>query len=481
MYVKIIKVEKQEGCKNVSKDNEETLTATRSLTRRELLKTASALTPLAFTSNVFASAGIRGANTRMYVACIGLGGQMQGHLRDITANRNQNLIAVCDVDDNRIAESAKTIPEALPRAKVYKDYRKLLEKESSLDAVIIATPDHWHATICTAAIRAGKHVYCEKPLTHTVTEARHLRQLSRGSKVITQTGNQGSASSRMRRCIELIEAGTFGQIRDIHIWHPTHGWPSGIDNPGDSDPIPAGFDWDLWLGPAPQRHYKNGLYHPAQWRGWYDFGSGSLGDFCCHAFNLPVRALKLEYPDRIEISAEGLGKPSFITSGWVKYYFPKRKGLDPVTITFYTGRAMPPADITQDLKATYDNVPNLGCLLIGEKGSISTGLWNTDGMMKITADKAFMGVDNHEAAKPVPISLPRVDGHMKEWVDACLGGPPAFSSFDIGGHITEIGLAGVVALRLGHDILWDGKGMHVHNTPEADQLINPHLRTVPAS
>lgn len=246
--------------------------------------------------------------------------------------------------------------------------------------------------------------------------------------------------------------------------------------PEGADAVPPGLDWDFWLGSAPQRPYKNGLYHPAQWRGWYDFGSGSLGDFCCHAFNLPVRALKLEYPDRIEVSAEGLGKPSFITSGTVKYHFPKRKGFDPVTLTFYTGGALPPPEVTQDLKATYDTVPELGCLLLGEKGTISAGLWNMDGMMKLTDDKTFLGVGNHEAARKIPITLPRVEGHMQEWVQACLGGPPTFSNFDIGGHLTEIGLAGVVALRLGHNIPWDGKGMRVPNSRDADPLINPRPR-----
>jgi predicted dehydrogenase len=445
--------------------------------RRELLGTAAAaVVPLVFPVSASAASRIKGANDRMNVACIGLGGQMQGHLREITANLKQNLIAVCDVDPNRIAESAKTIPDALPRAQVYGDYRKLLDAEKTLDAVIIATPDHWHAAICTAAIKASKHVYCEKPLTHSVADARHLRELSRKSRVVTQTGNQGSASGNMRRCMELIEAGLFGSIRQVHIWHPTHGWPSGVDMPEGADAIPAGFDWDFWLGPAPQRPYKNGLYHPVQWRGWYDFGSGSLGDFCCHAFNLPVRALKLEYPDLIEVSGEGMGKPSFITSGIVKYHFPERKGFDPVTLTFYTGGALPPADVTQDLKATYDTVPGLGCLLLGEKGSISAGLWNTDGLMKLSSEKTFRSVNDHEAAREIPVTLPRVEGHMREWVDACLGGPATFSNFDIGGHLTEIGLAGIVALRLGHDIVWDGKRMRVHNSHEAARLINPEPR-----
>lgn len=451
--------------------------AVRQWNRREVLGVAAAtIGPLILTRRSY-GAGRRGmANEQMNVACIGLGNQMQGHLREITDNQHQNIIAVCDVDDSRIAASAKTIPDAMAKAHVYKDYRKLLEIETTLDAVIIATPDHWHAAICTAAIKAGKHVYCEKPLTHSVMEARRLRELSRHSKVITQTGNQGSASGNMRRCLELIAAGIFGQIREVHVWHPAHGWPSGIDRPDGSDPIPDGLDWDFWLGPAPERPYKGGMYHPVAWRGWYDFGSGSLGDFCCHAFNLPLRALKLEYPDRIEVGGEALGKESFLKSGHVTYHFPKRRGFEPVTLTFYTGGELPPAEVTQDLKATYDSVPNLGCLMLGEKGSISAGLWNEDGLMKLSDEKTFSSVNNHEAAKDVPVTLPRANGHMHEWVEACKGGPPTFSPFDLGGHITEIGLAGVVALRLGHEIAWDGKAMRVHNSRDAAHLVNPEPR-----
>lgn len=447
------------------------------LTRREAVGGAlAAAAPLFLPNSARASARRYAANERLHVACIGLGNQMQGHLREITANLGHDIIAVCDVDSGRVAESAKTIPEVMPKANVYKDYRKLLETEKSLDAVIIATPDHWHATICTAAIRAGKHVYCEKPLTHTHVEARALRELSRRSRVVTQTGNQGSASGNMRRCIELIEAGLFGQIHEIHVWHPKHGWPSGVARPDGEDPIPEGLDWDFWLGPAPARPYKSGQYHPVKWRGWYDFGGGSVADFCCHAFNLPVRALKLEYPTHIEPSGVDMGYESFPTSCTVRYRFPARKSLDAVNLNFYTGGELPPPEATADLKATYDSVPELGCLLIGEKGSVSAGLWNTDGMMKLNDEKTFRSVNDHEAAKSVPVTLPRTEGHMKEWVDAIKGGAPAFSPFEIGGHLTEIGLTGVLALRLGHEIDWDGRAMRVRGSREADAIIRPELR-----
>ena len=447
------------------------------LTRRRFLGTTlAAAAPLVDPAPERGPSSPKTRGPRLNVACIGLGAQMQGHLKEITANLHQNLIAVCDVDDSRVAASAKANPVAMARAKVYKDYRQLLASEKTLDAVIIATPDHWHAPICTAAIRARKHVYCEKPLAHTIADTRRLRELSRRAKVVTQTGNHGSASANMRRSIELIEAGVFGQIREVHVWHPAHHWPSGVDRPAGEDPIPIGLDWDFWLGPSPDRPYKRGEYHPGQWRGWYDFGGGSLADFCCHAFNLPVRALKLAYPRIVEVSGRRLGKDSFPSTCIVRFRFPERGRLDPVTIFFYTGGWTPPAELTDDLKLTFGAVPTSGCLMIGEKGIVSAGLWNTLGHMKMNGDKTYHGVNGHKATKNVPVTLPRVEGHMREWVDACLGGPATFSNFDIGGHITEIGLAGVLALRVGYDIEWDGERMRAPDVPEAEELVNPEPR-----
>ncbi len=447
------------------------------LTRRRLLcTTVAAAAPALLSGPAATSAGRGTARVRLNVACIGLGGQMQRHLKEIASDPRQHLVAVCDVDEARIARSAAAAPTAMRSARVYKDFQKLLADEHGLDAVVVATPDHWHSAICTASIRAGKHVYCEKPLAHSVAEARRLRELSRRSQVVTQTGNQGSASGNLRRCIELIQAGLFGQIREVHVWHQHHSFPSGVDRPNGEDPVPTGFDWDFWLGPAPVRPFKRYYYHPFKWRGWYDFGGGSLADFCCHAFNLPVRALKLDYPTTIQVEGKSLDKESFPTACTVGYRFPKRGNLAPVLMNFYTGGAMPVAAVTTDLAATFGAVPAIGCLLVGTEGSISAGLWNTDGHMKLKPDKTFRGLNTHEAARSIPVSLPRTEGHMREWVGACLGGPRTFSDFDIGGHLTEIGLAGVLALRIGHDIAWDGRAMRVPDVPEADDLVAPEPR-----
>ncbi|MCE9519742.1 MAG: hypothetical protein K8R87_09355 [Verrucomicrobia bacterium] len=219
------------------------------------------------------------------------------------------------------------------------------------------------------------------------------------------------------------------------------------------------------------RPFKAGSYHPVAWRGWYDFGNGSLGDFCCHAFNMPVRALNLDYPTRIEVSGTGLGKESYPKACTVRYHFPARDGRGPVKLNFYTGGDLPPEDVTAALIKSFGSLPRTGCLLIGANGQLQSGLWNSDCYIKLNEDPKFMGADNHPSAKQVPQSIPRVKGHIDEWVDACLGGSKVFSDFDFGGHLTEIGLAGIVALRLQKNIDWDGPGMKVPNMPEADAFI----------
>ena len=447
------------------------------MTRRQFLwaaaagAAASAILP----KRAFGVEAVPVKRQKLNVACIGLGWQMETDIRQIVS-LGQNVIALCDLEEGRIPRAKGMIGDAAAGAKGYKDYRKLLESEKSLDAVIIATPDHWHAPIVKAAMQAGKHIYCEKPLAHTIAEVRKIRELSRRSTVVTQTGNQGSASKNLRRNIELIQAGLIGHVHDIHIWHPSHDWPSGVDRPAGEDQVPAGFDWDFWVGPAPMRPYKNGIYHPVRWRGWYDFGNGSIGDFCCHAFNLPVRALNLDYPTKIEVSGTGLGKESFAKSCTVRYHFPKLGKREPVKLHFYSGGDLPPPDVTKPMVDTFGKVDRTGCLLVGEKGVISAGLWNSDGYLVMNGEPKFTGIFNHEAAKPIPTSFREVSGHMIEWVDACLGGPKTFSDFDIGGHLTELGLAGVVALRLGHDIEWNGKKMQVKGVKEAKAIISPEYR-----
>lgn len=406
---------------------------------------------------------------QLKVAAIGMGGRMRPHV-DQLLKLGHHVSAFCDVDEGQIDAAKARHPDAAEKIASYKDYRVLLEKEKALDAVIISTPDHWHAPICRAAMAAGKHVFCEKPLTHTLAEARELRELHRESKVATQTGNQGSASPNIRRSMELIASGMLGDITEVHVWHPGLKAPYGTNRPKKGDPVPRGLDWDFWLGPAPQRPFKSSIYHPGQWRAWYDFGNGTLGDFCCHSFNLPLRALELDYPDRIAIVGEPLGKETFPTSSTTSFHFPAKGKRARVMLHFHVGDGLPQRFV-DDLSGTFGSLPRVGCLLQGTKGQLSAGLWNSQCYVRLDGEAKFRGADNHDAAKAIPQSIPRSAGHMEEWLNACRGRGKTFADFDHGGHLTEIGLAGIVALRLGRDIEWDGPNMKVVGAPEADQYI----------
>jgi len=434
--------------------------------KRRTFLAAVAAAPTVLSSTVF------GASNRLNIAFIGMGGQIQGHVKN-TLQLGHNVVAFCDVDQNQIVHSQARHKVQAEKVKTYTDYRQLLEKEKGLDAVVIATPDHWHAPICTAALRSGLHVYCEKPLTHSIAESRALRELSRKSNVVTQTGNQGSASSNLRRSIELIQSGLFGQISNVYVWHPAHGWPNGVSRPADSDPIPKGLNWDFWCGPSPVRPYKADIYHPSKWRGWYDFGNGSIGDFCCHSFNMPVRALKLGYPSRVEIShVKKAGLESYAQAVTHTFHFSAQGNRAAVNLIYYTGgEDMPPKQLTDQLVGTFGSIPRVGAIVEGEHGLLSAGLWNSQCYVKMKGDSKFTGHDKHPEAVKVPQSLPRVQGHFQEWTDAILENENTFSPFEFGGHLTEIGLSGIVALKLQRNLEWDGQEMKAKDVPEADALV----------
>jgi len=440
-------------------------------TRREFLRSAAwtaATLPAFVPSSVFGSGA---PSNRLNVALIGCGSQGQRLLASML-RMNINPVAVCDVDVRQTARVKHELK--LIRSRVYTDYRRLLQRERRLDAVVIATPDHWHMHLCRAAIEEEKHVYCEKPLAHAVGEARLLRDLARQSKVVTQMGNQGSASDVFRRSVEIISGGAIGQVRDVHAYIPGGKFPRGIDHPQGAPGAPLGLNWDFWVGPAPAQPYQPHL-HPFEWRGWYDFGSGQLGDFGCHSFNLPMRALQLTYPERIEVSGTGFGKESYFVSGQVRMMFPARPNFAPVTLNWYDD-VNPPTGIFKEVIEFYGNVPS-GVLLIGENGSIFTSPHNTECILRLTSDKKFVPVLQHEGVKHISSGLPRVRSHQDEWVNACRGVGQTYSHFESGGHLTEVIQAGVLALRLGRSIDWDGVRMHVPDLPAADSLIRPTYRT----
>jgi hypothetical protein len=295
--------------------------------RRSFLRTsAAALGAAAFSRPLIlsgAEAGSTSANSQLNLALVGCGGQGRGVMKGLLSG-GANLVALCDPDlgmiDKARADALNSGGEATKDARAYEDYRRLLDNAASFDAVLIGTPDHWHAPLCKAFMKAGKHVYCEKPLTHSVAEARELRELSRTCNVVTQMGNQGSASASLRRCTEVIQAGALGSIREIYHWGV--GVIANEGNAEGEDPVPEGLNWDLWVGPSALRPFKRDVYHPFRWRDWFDFGNGGLADICCHAINLPMRALDLGYPARIVINMQD-GKQTAGKAA-VEFHFPAR-------------------------------------------------------------------------------------------------------------------------------------------------------------
>jgi len=445
-----------------------------SFSRRGLLKSSALGVGAAVLGGplvVRASAATTDANRKVSLAVVGCGGQGRSDMSELLAN-GANLVALCDPDADQIEKARQTAAgKGGAEAKGFEDYRKLLDAASSYDAVLIATPDHWHAPLCQAFMKAGKHVYCEKPLTHSVAEARALRELARSSKVVTQMGNQGSASVSLRRCIEIIQAGALGQIREIYEWGI--GCTAREGRAEGEDPIPAGFNWDLWVGPSAMGPFKKDVYHPAAWRGWFDFGNGGLADFCCHSINLPMRALDLGYPERLVTNIDKSGrqppdKPA------VEFHFPARGTLAPVKL-YWQGNGMPPAAVLAPVAEVHKD-KNGGVLIVGEKGCIHSSHWNTDATIRLEGEPRLTDVLLHPATKSIPQSLPRSKGHGREWLDACRGEGRTFSDFDVGGKLTEIGLTAVLAIRTGRALDWDGERMEAANAPEAARLVRTEFR-----
>jgi hypothetical protein len=431
------------------------------------------------------------ANDKLNIGVVGTGGKGES---DTEHCSGENIVALCDVDE----KTAEKAHQKHPDAKVYRDFRKMLEQEKSLDAVIVATPDHLHASVAAMAIKMGKHVYCQKPLTQTVYEARLLRKLAAEHKVATQMGNQGSAEDGLRRAVEVVQSGLIGSVHQVHVWSNRPIWPQGMDRPAGSDPVPAELDWDLWLGPAPFRPYKgNRTYQPFVWRGWQDFGTGALGDMACHTANMPFRALKLGYPTEIEAQSSAINKESYPLKSTIRFEFPGREGLAPVSFWWYDGgnpkhenpfehdgSNKPPKDVTSDVEGMMEKVPGSGCLLIGDKGKLfSPDDYGARFFIKLKDEKEFTDGKSHEGAKAVAQTIPRNehtgDGdkrHHLEWITACKGGRPGYSNFDIAAYLTEIILLGCVALKAGKKLEWDGAKMSAKNAPEAGRIIRREPR-----
>jgi predicted dehydrogenase len=401
-------------------------------------------------------------NEKLNIAGVGVGGMGGVDIDNLAAT--ENIVALCDVDD---AHASHTFQKH-PNAKVYRDYRVMLEKEKDIDAVVVGTPDHQHAIISMTAIQLGKHVYCEKPLTHNIHEARVLAEAARKAKVATQMGNQGQASPEARLVAELIWDGAIGTVREIHGWcnrNPSIS-PRGMARPQGSTPVPPTLDWDLWLGPAASRPFVEHVYQPFVWRGWWDFGTGVLGDIGCHNFSAIFKALKLGPPTSVEATSTAAQCPPEVnnesapTASIVHYQFPAVGDRPAVTLTWWDGGLMPnrPEELEPDRQMGGGD----GMLYVGDKGKMLNHRLIPEARMK-------------EYGVP-PKKLERSPGHYIEFINACKGGDPAGANFDFAGPLTEAVLLGNIAIRTQKKILWDSPSMTVTNVPEANALVNPPYR-----
>ena len=489
--------------------------------RRDFIK-ASSLAAGALAFGVPALLRGQNLNSKLNIACIGIGGKGRS---DTDACAGENIVALCDVDSGSEAYATQT--QKYPSAKFYKDFRHMLdEMGNQIDAVTISTPDHLHAIVASAAMKMHKAVFCQKPLTQTVYEARYLRKMAKEKKIVTQMGNQGSAADGLRRGVETIQDGLIGQVHQVHVWTNRPVWQQGMERPAGEDPIPATLDWDKWIGPAPMRPYigsrdpndKNGIYNPFNWRGWQDFGTSALGDMACHTVNMPFRALNLGYPTEIEASPFGqMNKESYPVGSRIRFEFPARKASiplehphlfhhhrtleqDAVTLHWYDGGQpapklrgghdlsnKPPIELTADIIALLGEVPDSGCLLIGDRGTVfSPDDYGTSFFVKLKDDPKFIHYTKHPALAQYPERIPRnpngknnVLAHAQEWLTAVKENKPelCYSRFEIASHLTEIMLLGCVSLRVGKKIEWDGPKMVAKNCPEAEPFIKRENRS----
>jgi len=432
----------------------------RLITRREMLRTATVAAGVWTATGSLARAQTNSSNEKLNIAGIGVGGRGAG---DVNGTAHENLVALCDVDEKRAAQTF----QRYPKARQFKDFRKMLDEiHKEIDAVVIGTPDHTHAPAGVMAMKLGKHCYCEKPLTHTVYEARMMADVARENKLVTQLGTQIHARTNYRRVVELVQSGAVGTIREVHVWlganfkgppKPTN--MSQRDAPTDTPPVPETLDWDLWLGPAAYRPYHP-TYAPFGWRYWWNFANGQLGDFFCHYCDLAFWALKLRHPTSVE--AEGPVHPESAASWTIaKQEYPARGDLPAVTLNWYNGGPYP-AFVKEQ------KIPQWGSavLFIGSDGMLLSDY----GRHQLLPEEKFA-----DFKRPDPF-IPDSIGHHREWTEACKTGGPTTCNFDYSGALTEAALLCNVSLRSGKKFNWDAKSLKAINCPEADAFIRREYR-----
>ncbi|MCJ7564752.1 MAG: Gfo/Idh/MocA family oxidoreductase [Candidatus Aminicenantes bacterium] len=443
------------------------------LTRREFLGTTATAAAgfVIVPRKVLGGPGYQAPSDTLNIGCVGVGGKGTS---DIWACSTENIVALCDADDEQMARfmtQKDNKPEYQPKydkAVKHRDFRRMLEKEK-LDAITVSTPDHTHAVIAMTAMKMGKHVFVQKPLTHTVKEARLLAQEAKKRNLVTQMGNQGHSKEGARLICEWIWDGAIGDVREVHVWTNRPIWPQGIDAPKEIPSVPPTLDWDVWLGPAPWRPYHP-AYLPFNWRGWWDYGTGAVGDMGAHLVDQPFWALKLGAPATVQASSTKYTKDSYPLAEVITYEFPARGKMPPARMIWYDGGLMPPRPSVLDNSRMMGDDDG-GCLFVGAKGMIMCGTYGEN--PRILPEQLMRDYKRPEK------TIPRSPGIMEEWIAAIKAGKKSTTDFDYSGPLTEAMLLGNVALRMKDAkavLQWDAVNMQVTNLPEANQFIHKEYR-----
>lgn len=443
-----------------------------SISRRKFINSV-ALTGAAFTivpRNVLGGNGYTAPSDKLNIGVIGVGGKGRSDMT--TVSQTENIAAICDVDQRKVEETiSKTkedgnmeLAETLEKVPRYKDFRVMLEKEKGLDAITVSTPDHTHAVAAMAAMSLGKHVFVQKPLTHSVKEARILREAAQKYGVITQQGNQGHAGEGIRLIREWLEDDAIGEVNKVDCWTNRPVWETGMDRPTEIPSVPPSVDWNLWLGPAPFRPYHPD-YMPWSWRAWCDFGTGALGDMGAHIYDIPYETLDLVYPTTVEASSTKFNGDSWPVAEIIRYQFPERSGKPAVELTWYDGGTMPkrPEELEPGRKMG-DN--DGGILFYGSKGKIMCGCYGS-------SPRLIPETKMKEYKQPAK-TIKRSPGIHQEWVEAIKKNEQATSNFEYGSRLVETMMIGNIAVRMApkHTVLdWDGEKGEFTNVPEANEYL----------
>ncbi len=445
---------------------------TKKASRREFLRSAAGAAVAASAGltvlprHVLGGSARPAPSDRLHIAGIGVGGMGAVNLANM---ESEAIVALCDVDEDYAAPTFRKYPAA----KVYKDFRVMLDKQKDMDAVVIATPDHTHAVIASAAMRAGKHVYCQKPLTHTVHEARTIARIARDAKVVTQMGNQGRSGMGAALLEAWMREGVVGEVREVHAWcsltyYPWghESWSTTLDHrPKETPPVPPTLDWDLWLGPAAWRDYHP-CYHPGRWRAWWDFGCGMMGDRGVHTLGPVCWALKLGPPSSVSASVSDVNEDIHPVAAVVTYDFPARAGRPPVKLVWYEGLEPPRPD---DLEDGRQLPAEGGLLLFGSKGTIVAGVYGD-------SPQVLPYARMKDLPKPDPASLRLPASHEQDWIRAVKDGGRAGSDFSESGPLTEFVLLGNIAKRTRAKLYWDADGLKITNDPQANAYLSEPRR-----